>query len=106
MTVMSHMIIFTVAKVLVGALALVYAGLVLTAYEIEGPHYRPRLQFTRPARSGERLLVWTGVKILDALVRMSRSLFNELVMASGEVGEWVVDKSSPTVQRKVRSRFL
>lgn len=102
----THIIVLTAVKLLVVLAGLIYAGLVITAYEMEGPHYRPRIQFAKPARSGERLLVWSGVKLLDALIRFSKSVFNELVMASGDVGDWVVERSSPSVQRKVRSRFL
>lgn len=102
----THIVVLITLKLLLVFAGLIYAGLVLTAYGIEGPHYRPRIQLAKPARSGERLLVWTGVKLLDAAIRFSKSVFNELVMASGDVGNWVVDRSSPSVQRKVRSRFL
>ncbi|MGH9396595.1 MAG: hypothetical protein ACRD18_07065 [Terriglobia bacterium] len=102
----THIIVFAVLKVLLVVLALIYAGLVLTAYGIEGSRYQPRVQISKPARSGERLLVWTGVKLLDGVLRVSRSVFNQLFTASAEIGEWVVDRSSPTLQRKVRSRFL
>lgn len=102
----THIIVLAAVKALVVLAGLIYAGLVITAYEIEGPNYRPRLQWAKPARSGERLLVWTGVKLLHALIRFSKTFFNQLVVASGDVGDWVVDRSSPAVQRKVRSRFL
>lgn len=102
----THIIVLAAVKLLLVFAGLIYAGLVVTAYEIEGPHYRPRIQLAKPARSGERLLVWAGVKLLHTLIRFSRSVFNELVVASGDVGSWVVDRSSPSVQRKVRSRFL
>ncbi len=106
MLTITYMIFLASLKLLVALIALVYAGLVLTAYQIEGPHYQPRLELLKPARSGERLLVWTGVKLLDAALRMGRSLLNQLFLASADVGAWVVDKSSPEVQRRVRSRFL
>lgn len=103
---LSHIVVLTALKIVIALAALIYAGLVVTTYELEGPQYRPQMQFSKPARAGEQLLVWTGVKMLDALIRLARSAFNELVTASGEVGNWVVDRSSPSVQRKVRSRFL
>lgn len=87
-------------------LALLYVGLVLMAYATEGLHYQPRLHWTEPARSGERLLVWTGVKLLDGFLRAMRSFFNQLFTASAEVGLWFVDRSGPEVRRRVRSRFL
>ncbi|HLI30521.1 MAG TPA: hypothetical protein VKV79_05405 [Terriglobia bacterium] len=93
-------------KLLILVLGLVYAALVFAGYVTEGPHYQPRFHLEEPARSGERLLVWTGIKLLVALVRLCRSLFNQLLTASGEVGFWIVNKSGPKVQREVRSRFL
>jgi hypothetical protein len=101
-----HMILWDALKVLIALLALVYAGLVLTGYATEGTAYQPHLSWTEPGRSGERLLVWTGIKVLDGLLRMIRSMFNQLFMASADIGLWFVDKSTSEVRRKVRSRFL
>ena len=105
-TIIMHSLFWDALKLLVALLGLVYAGLVFTAYELEGPRYQPRFQLTRPGRSGQRLLIWTGVKILNALLRVIWLMLNQLFAASAEVGEWAVAKSSPEVQRKVRSRFL
>jgi hypothetical protein len=93
-------------KVLIAMGILLYAGLVLMAYATEGTHYRPRLRWTEPARSGQRLLVWTGVKLLDVFLRLMRSIFNQLFQASAEIGIWLTDRSGTEVRRKVRSRFL
>jgi hypothetical protein len=93
-------------KLLVAILALLYAGLVLMAYATEGLHYKPRLRWSEPARSGERLLVWTGVKLLDAFLRLMRSMFNQLFLASAEIGLWLADRSGTEIRRKVRSKFL
>jgi hypothetical protein len=93
-------------RALVAVLALLYAGLVLMAYATEGLHYQPRFRWTEPARSGERLLVWTGVKLLDAFLRLTRSMFNQLFLASAEIGLWLTDRSGNEVRRKVRSKFL
>jgi hypothetical protein len=87
-------------------LGLLYAGLVLMAYATEGLRYQPRFRWTEPARSGERLLVWTGVKLLDAFFRIMRSMFNQLFLASAEIGLWLTDRSGNEVRRKVRSKFL
>lgn len=106
MITITHLILLLLIKALIALAVLVYAGLVLTAYAMEGPHYKPRLQLTRPARSGERLMVWTGVRILDATVRLSKSLLNQLFTASADVGDWFVDRSSTSVKRNVRRRFL
>jgi hypothetical protein len=106
MLMITHLVFWDGLKMLIWALALIYAGLVFTAYEIEGRHYQPQLQLTKPARSGERLLIWTGVRILDTLLRIARSTFDQLFAASAEVGDWAIEKSGPAVQRKVRSKFL
>ncbi len=102
----SQVILRDAFKIVLGLTALIYAALVVSTYEIEGPDYHPRFQFTRPAQSSERLLIWTGVKILHTTLKMSRSILNQFYAASAEVGDWVVEKSSPSVQRKVRSKFL
>ncbi|MGH9378301.1 MAG: hypothetical protein ACRD1I_05825 [Terriglobia bacterium] len=103
---MMQILIWDVVKFLVALVGLVYAILVYTAYEIEGSRYQPRFQLTKPARSGERLLIWTGVRVLDAMIRFIGSALNQLFAASAEVGDWAVEKASPSVQRKVRSKFL
>ncbi|MGH9469672.1 MAG: hypothetical protein ACRD1N_04930 [Terriglobia bacterium] len=93
-------------KLLVVLLGLAYGGLVLAGYMAEGARYQPKFHLDEPARSGERLLVWTGIKVLDAVLRVMRSMLNQLFMASAEVGFWFIDKSGPRIQRKVRSRFI
>ncbi|HTV56865.1 MAG TPA: hypothetical protein VMI06_18375 [Terriglobia bacterium] len=106
MTAIFQTVVRDSVKVLVGALLLLYTGLVLTAYATEGLRYQPRFRWTEPARSGERLLVWTGVKLLDGFLRLTRSMFNQLFLASAEIGLWLTDRSGNEVRRKVRSRFL
>lgn len=101
-----HSLLWDVVKLMAGILALIYAILVYAAYEMEGARFQPRFQLTKPGRSGERLLIWTGVRIVDAVLRSMKAILNQLFAASAEVGEWAVEKSSPAVQRKVRSRFL
>jgi len=82
-----------------------YAGIVLMRYRTDGPHYRLRFEPQDPARSLEYLAVWLGVKVLEGCLRMTRAIFNVLLEASAEVGEWCI-RLSPTVQESVRSRFL
>ena len=101
-----HSLLWDVVKLMASLLVLVYAILVYAAYEMEGARFQARFQLTKPARSGERLLIWTGVRIIDVVLRFSKSIVNQLFAASAEVGEWAVEKSSPAIQRKVRSRFL
>lgn len=94
------------SKVLAALVAMVYVGLVLTAYATEGLHYRPGLRWAEPVRSIERVLVWAGVEVLDALLRLVRSILNQLFLASAEIGLWLTDRSGHQVRRKVRSKFL
>lgn len=103
---LTQVIVWDALKLLVGLLGLLYAALVLTSYVTEGPHYQPRLRLAEPFRSGERLLVWTGIKVMEGFLKLFRSIFDQLFVASAEVGFWVVDKSGPKAQRKVRSKFL
>jgi hypothetical protein len=51
------------------------------------------------------LVVWLGVKVLDACLRFASAIFNMLLEASAEVGEWVL-RRNPAVQQSIRSRFL
>jgi hypothetical protein len=93
-------------RLLIVTAGLVYAGLVLTGYVTEGPHYQPRLRLAEPARSGERLLVWWGIKLVDFILRFTRWMLEILYDASAEVGRWAVNKSNPETQNRIRNRFL
>jgi len=92
-------------KLLAIALGAVYAGMVLMRYRTDRPHFRLNFQLRDPARSMQHLMVWLGVKILDACLRLVMAFLNMLLEASAEVGEWIL-RRSPTVQQSVRSRFL
>ncbi|HUY12828.1 MAG TPA: hypothetical protein VMX16_04245 [Terriglobia bacterium] len=104
--VLVQMILWIAVKIAIAAIGLIYAGLVLTSYSLEGRRFQPRLKLTEPARSGERLLVWWGVKLVDFLVRSGQAIARVLYDASAEVVTWVIDNSSPEIRQKVRSRFL
>ncbi|MBZ5562674.1 MAG: hypothetical protein LAP13_09655 [Acidobacteriia bacterium] len=86
--------------------ALLYAGLVLMSYRIEGPRAPLRLDIADPARAFERLMVRMGVKILDAVLRNARRFLDLLAEASAEVGAWFIERRSAKVQETVRSRFM
>ena len=88
------------------ASALSYTFLVVTTYAKEGPDYRLHFELSDAARSVERLLIWMGIKFSTAIGRAFRSTLDLLYDASADVGTWVVSKSSPQVQARVRSRFL
>ena len=82
-----------------------YAGMVLMKYRTDGPRYRLSFELRDAARSMRNLVVWLGVKVLDAWLRFAGAIFNMLLEASAEVGEWFM-RRSPAVQQSIRSRFL
>jgi hypothetical protein len=82
-----------------------YAGMVLMRYRTDGPHHRLSFDLRDPARSVQHFLVWLGVKVLKACLRIARIVLNMLLEASAEVGEWFIGLI-PAVQESVRSRFL
>ena len=92
-------------KLLAIAAGAIYAGMVLMRYRTDGPHHRLSFQLRDPARSLQHLVVWLGVKVFDACLRFVAAIFNMLLEASAEVGEWFL-RRSPAVQQSVRSRFL
>jgi len=92
-------------KLVAVATGAIYAGMVLMTYRTDGPHYRISLELRDPARSVQHLLVWLGVKVLAACLWFAGAIFNMLLEASAEVGEWLM-RRSPSVQESIRSRFL
>ena|SRR5579864_5517875 len=91
---------------LIALFGLVYAGLVLMTYTIFGPNYRLALDAEAPIRSVERLLIWIGVKVLHAAVRIIRASLDLLSETSAEVGDWFLRRAGRDVQAAYRSRFL
>ena len=82
-----------------------YVGMVLMKHRTDGPRYPLSFEPRDPARSLQHLAVWLGVKVLEACLRVARAVFNVLLEASAEVGEWFI-RVSPAVQENIRSRFL
>ncbi len=101
-----QVLISDLLKLLLLCGALLYAGLVLMSYRIEGPHAPLRLDFADPARSLERLMVRLGVRALHAVLRSARRFLDLLAEASAEVGAWFIERRSAKVQETVRSRFM
>jgi hypothetical protein len=87
------------------AAGVLYAGMVLMRYRTDRPHYRLSFDLRDPGRSVEHVVIWLGVKALEGCLRMARSIWNVLLEASAEVGEWLI-RLSPAVRESVRSRFL
>jgi hypothetical protein len=94
--------LMTILAIAAGA---IYAGMVLMSYHTDGPHYRLSFELRDPVRSVQHLAVWLGVKVFDACLRVAKAVFNLLLEASAEVGEWFM-RRNPTVQQIMRSRFL
>jgi hypothetical protein len=92
-------------KLVAVAAGAIYAGMVLMRYRTDRPHYRLNFELRDPARSVQHLVVWLGVKVLAACLRFAGAIFNMLLEASAEVGEWLM-RRSPAVQQSIRSRFL
>jgi hypothetical protein len=92
-------------KWLAVAAGAIYAGMVLMRYRTDKPHYRLSFELRDPARSVQHLAVWLGVKVFDGCLRFAAVIFNMLLEASAEVGEWFL-RRSPTVQQSIRARFL
>jgi hypothetical protein len=89
-----------------GLFGIIYLGLVLMTYTIFGPSYQLILDIEAPVRSIERLLIWIGVRILHAGVRILRASLDLLSDASAEVGDWFVRRAGRNVQAAYGSRFL
>ncbi len=102
----AHLLFAGFLKLLLLGGALIYAGLVLMSYRLDGPNAPLRLDPGDPARSVERLLVWAGVKTLDAALRAARRILDVLAEASAEVGAWFIERRGAKVQEAVRSRFM
>jgi len=95
---------YTLTWLMVAA-GVVYAGMVLLRYRIDGPNYRLNFEPEQPTRSVQNFAIWVGVRALDRSIRIAKPILNSLLEASAEVGEWLM-RRSPAVQRSVRSRFL
>ncbi len=87
-------------------IAMLYGGLVLTSYAINGAGCPLRFDAEEPVRSMQQVLVWSGVRLLDLMLRTLSVFWKLLVEASADLGEWFVSKRSMKLQTKVRSHFL
>jgi hypothetical protein len=101
-----EVVFWAVFKFLLAASGILYAGLVLMAYRMEGGRYRLRLDRQDPAGSAEQLLVWLGVKAIAAIVRVGRTALEMLSEAAADVGEWYIRRRGGEVEAMFRSHFL
>jgi hypothetical protein len=83
-----------------------YGSLVLTTYAMAGAHYWPWLDRKEASLSIAQVLVWGGVQLLDLVIRMLKVVWELLVEASAEVGEWCIARCSTRAQAQHRLRFL
>ena len=98
-------VISALLKSLAVAAAAIYVGMVMMRYRTDGPQYPLSFEFRDPAGSVQHLVVWLGVRVADVCLRMAKVIFNMLLEASAEVGEWFM-RRSPAVRQSVRSRFM
>jgi hypothetical protein len=72
------------------AVGILYAVEVLWIYAESGDNYRPELHRANKIQFIERLLIWAGVVLIGALLRLSRPVLNMLTEASADLGEWAL----------------
>ncbi|MBI1983212.1 MAG: hypothetical protein HYS61_03330 [Acidobacteria bacterium] len=94
------------AKVFLVGAGVLYVGLVLMSYRLEGPRSRLRLDFRNPARSAENFLVWLGIKALAAARHGGKAALDVLSEASAEVGEWYIRRRGIDAEVAYRSRYF
>ena len=85
-----EVLFWSALKLLLGAFGILYVGLVLMSYKIEGPRCQWRLDVREPARSAGWLLVWLGVKALFVILRAGKTTLDMLTGASADVGQWYI----------------
>ncbi len=94
------------AKLLLVGAGILYVGLVLMAYRIEGPRARLRFDALGPALWAENLLVWLGIKSLAAVRYAAWATLDILSEASAEVGEWFIRRRGAKAGLAHRSRYI
>ncbi len=106
MSALIRILLADTVRIVVLGLVAIYAVLVLMALRMEGTKVHPRLDWSDPARSLERLLIWAGVKVVAVAGQALKWCLAALVEASAEFGEWIVGLRGPDAQARFRSRFL
>ncbi len=86
--------------------AIIYAGLVILGYAMEGARYQIRFNCDSIFRSAERLLVGIGVRALGLILHAASAILDPLFETSAQVGEWFTRSSSAETQARYRSRFI
>jgi hypothetical protein len=86
------------------AAGVLYAIEVLWIYAKCGENYRPELHRANKIQFIEQLLIWAGVVLIEALVRLSRPVLNMLTEASADLGEWALARHAAGVPVQGRER--
>ena len=73
---------------------LFYVELVTIVYLTPGLRYGPPFDWRNPACAAGNLLIWGGVKLVSAIVRATKPLFEMLSEASAELSEMVLGQRS------------
>jgi hypothetical protein len=92
-------------KLLLLGAGILYVGLVLMAYRLEGPRIRLRIYPGDPGRSALDLLVWLGVKIFAGIGHAAKATLDVLSDTSADVGEWCLHRRGRAPQVADRPRF-
>ena len=84
---------------------ILYLGLVLTTYRLDGPRLRPRRRPHNLGRTALDLVVWLGVKVLASTVHAARAALDMLSDTSADVGEWYLRRQEHAAQALHKSRL-
>ena len=93
------------AKLLLLGATVLYFGLVLMAYRLDGPRIRLRLESRDLGRSAVNFSIWLGVKILAAISHAAKAALDVLSDTSADVGEWYLRRQEHASQVLHSSRF-
>jgi hypothetical protein len=96
---------WSAAKLLLLGAVLLYFGLVLMVYRLEGSRLRLRIEYHDPGRSALNLALWLGVKALAGIVHAAKATLDMLSDTSAEVGEWYLRHHEHAVHALHRPRF-
>jgi len=96
---------WTGLKLLLLAIVLFYAGLVTVVYFTKGLRYGPPFDWRDPTRAVENLLIWAGVKLLSAIVRVAKPVYEMFSDTAAELGMWLLGNRSAKVVTAVWSRL-
>ena len=92
-------------KLLLLGVGVLYFGLVLMVYRLEGSRIRLRIEYHDPGRSALNLALWLGVKALAGIVYAAEATFDMLSDTSADVGEWYLRRQEHAFHVLHKPRF-